>query len=148
MIKMTKEGLLQTRQRGRRLAAIYTYWISTILLSLLYLSSAYLYLTKREWVQQVLGNLGYSAGYLVPLMIVVKILGPVAILSRVSAPLSDLAYAGIFYHLLLSGLAHLGARRPKGAIPAAIGLALLAASFATQNVAREVPSPDGQAATL
>src|SRR6266481_3455524 len=105
MIKMTKEGLLQTRQRGRRLAAIYTYWISTILLSLLYLSSAYLYLTRREWVQQVLGNLGYSAGYLVPLMIVVKILGPVAILSRVSVPLSDLAYAGIFYHLLQSGLA-------------------------------------------
>jgi hypothetical protein len=78
MIKMTKEGLLQTRQRGRRLAAIYTYWISTILPSLLYLSSAYLYLTKREWVQQVLGNLGYSAGYLAPLMIVVNILGLLA----------------------------------------------------------------------
>lgn len=32
-----------------------------------------------------------------------------AILARVSAPLSDLAYAGMFYHLLLSGLAHLRA---------------------------------------
>jgi hypothetical protein len=38
--------------------------------------------------------------------------------------------------------------RQRGRRLAAIGLALLAASIATQNVAREVPSPDGQAATL
>lgn len=60
--------------------------------------------------------------------------------------LSDLAYAGIFYHLLLSGLAHLGVRKPRGALPAVVGLALLAASFVTQNAAREVPSPYVQAA--
>ncbi len=48
-------------------------------------------------------------------MSVVKVLGPVAILSRFSVALSDLAYAGVFYHLLLSGLAHLGVRKPKGA---------------------------------
>jgi hypothetical protein len=31
----------------------------------------------------------------------------------VSVPLSDLAYAGIFYHLILSGTAHLGIRKRK-----------------------------------
>lgn len=93
----------------------------------------------------MLGELGYPA-YLVPVMIVVKILGPVAILSRFSVGLSDLAYAGILYHLLLSGLAHLGVRKPSGAVPAAIGLALLAASFLTQNTARAIPSPHVQAA--
>ncbi|CAN7142541.1 DoxX family protein [Phenylobacterium sp. LjRoot225] len=121
--------------------ATYTYWISTTLLSLLYLSSATLYITKRDFVRQAQAELGYQAAHLVPLMIVVKILGPVAILSRVSLPLSGLAYAGIFYHLILSGLAHLGVRSLKGAVPAAVGLLLLAASFTTQNAARDVPSP-------
>lgn len=128
------------------MATIYIYSISTILLSLLYISSAFLYVTKATWVRQVLADLNYPAPYLVPLMVVVKILGPLAILLRVSVPLSDLAYAGLFFHLLLSGSAHLGARKPKGALPALIGLVLLAASFATQNAAREVPSPYAQAA--
>jgi uncharacterized membrane protein YgdD (TMEM256/DUF423 family) len=99
------------------------------------------FLTKRDFVRQAQTDLGYSAAHLVPLMIVVKILGPIAVLSRVSVALSDLTYAGIFYHLILSGMAHLGVRSPKGAIPAAVGLLLLAASFATQNAARETPSP-------
>lgn len=68
-------------------------------------------------------------------------LAVVAIVSRISLPLSDLAYAGMFYHLLLSALAHIGVRRPGGALPAAIGLLLLIASFATQNAGRSVPSP-------
>jgi hypothetical protein len=122
------------------------YWISTGLLSLLYLSSAFLYLTKGAWVRQTLAELNYPATYLVPFMVVVKVLGPAAILSRVSMPLSDLAYAGIFFHLVLSASAHLGVRKPKGALPAVIGLALLAMSFATQNAARETPSPYAPAA--
>ncbi|CAN7685826.1 DoxX family protein [Rhizobium leguminosarum] len=127
---------------------IYGYWISTALLSVLYLASAYMYATKKQWVRQALTELGYSANTLVPFMIIVKVLGPVAILSRVSVPLSDLAYAGIFFHLLLSGLAHIGVRKPVGALPGAIGLALLIASFMTQNDARDVPSPYVQAAVL
>ncbi|MDX3926031.1 MAG: DoxX family protein [Shinella sp.] len=129
------------------MTAIYTYWISTTLLSLLYLTSAYMYATKGDWIRQALADLGYPA-YLVPIMIGVKVLGAVAILSRSSVALSDLAYAGIFYHLLLSGLAHLGVRKPAGALPALVGLALLATSFVTQNVAREAPSPYVQAAML
>jgi formate-dependent phosphoribosylglycinamide formyltransferase (GAR transformylase) len=77
------------------MAAIYSYWISTALLSLLYLTSAYMYVTKGDWVRQALAELGYPA-YLVPLMIVVKVLGPGAILLRFNVPLSDLAYAGMF----------------------------------------------------
>ncbi|OOG59937.1 DoxX family protein [Rhodanobacter sp. C03] len=118
----------------------YVYWISTALLSLLYLASATTYLAKRAWVVQALADLGYP-GYLVPLLTAVKLLAVAAILSRVSVPLSDLAYAGMFYHLLLSALAHLGVRKPRGAVPAVVGVVLLVASFATQNIAREIPSP-------
>ena len=119
----------------------YAYWISTALLSLLYLVSVHLYVTRRDYVKQAQVSLGYAADHLVPFMIVVKILGPVAILSRLSVPLSDLAYAGIFYHLILSGMAHLGVRNPKAAVPAVVSLVLLLTSFVTQNVARQVPSP-------
>lgn len=123
------------------MAAIYTYWISTGLLVLLYLTSAFMYAIKKDWVRSVLAELNYPAPYLLPFMIAVKIVGPVAILSRVCVAISDLAYAGIFYHLLLSGMAHLGVGKPKGAMPAAVALVLLAASFATQNPARDIPSP-------
>ncbi|QKK33005.1 DoxX family protein (plasmid) [Rhizobium indicum] len=126
----------------------YVYWISTALLSVLYLASAYMYATRKQWVREALTELGYSANSLVPFMIIVKVFGPIAILSRVSVPLSDLAYAGIFFHLLLSGLAHIGVRKPVGALPAAIGLALLITSFMTQNDVRDVPSPYVQAAAL
>jgi hypothetical protein len=116
------------------------YWISTALLSALYLSSAAMYIAKRQWVQKALVDLRYPA-YLVTLLTAVKILGIAAIVSRVSAPLSDLAYAGMFYHLLLSAVAHVGVRKPAGAAPAIIGVVVLVTSFATQNVARAVPSP-------
>lgn len=119
---------------------IYIYWISTTLLSLLYLASATLYLVKREWVRQALADLGCPAN-LMQLLIAVKILAVVVILLRLSVPLSDLAYAGMLYHLLLSALAHINVRKPRGALPAAICFVLLITSFVTQNAAREVHSP-------
>lgn len=131
----------QSGEQESVMAATYTYWISTALLALLYLSSAFIYATKKDWVRTVLAELNYPAPYLLSFMIAVKILAPLAILWRFSIALSDLAYAGIFYHLLLSGMAHLGVRKPKGAVPAIVGLLLLAASFTTQNAAREIPSP-------
>jgi len=124
----------------------YIYWISTALLSLLYVSSAFLYLSKAAFVRNAQAELGFSAGFLVPFMVLIKLLAPVVILSRFNVALSDLAYAGTLYHLVLSGLAHLGVGKPKRASPAALRLARLAASFATQNVAREMPSPYAPAA--
>jgi hypothetical protein len=124
------------------MVANYAYWISTALLSLLYLASATLYIVKRDWVRKNLAEFGYPA-YLVSILTVVKFLAVIAILARVSVPLSDLAYVGIFYHLLLSALAHIGVRKPSGALPAVAGLVLLIASFTTQNTVRNAPSPYG-----
>lgn len=127
------------------MAGTYIYWISTTLLSALYLRSAFVYVTKTAWVRETLTGLGYPT-YLVPFMIVIKVAGVLAIVSRFNVAISDLAYAGILYHLLLSGMAHLGVRKPARAVPAVIGLALLAASFTTQNTARDIPSPYAPAA--
>lgn len=121
------------------------YWISTALLSLLYLASATMYIARRSWVRQALSDLGYPR-YLVNILSAVKLLAVAALLFRVSVALSDLAYAGMFYHLLLAAVAHIGVRKPKEALPAVVGLVLLAASFFTQNTAREIPSPYAPAA--
>lgn len=127
---------------------VYLYWASTALLCLLYVASAAMYIAKGGFVRKALADLGYSAPLLVPFLVVVKLLAPVAILGRFDVALSDLAYAGIFYHLLLSGLAHLGAQKPQGAAPAVVGLVLLVASFATQNAARAPLSPHAPAAAV
>jgi len=116
------------------------YWISTALLSALYLASATMYIAKSEWVRQALADMNYPR-YLVPILAAVKLMAVAAVLSRLSVALSDLAYVGMFYHLLLAGVAHLGVRKPGAAVPAAVGLVLLVASFTTQNGARELPSP-------
>ncbi|PDT31123.1 hypothetical protein CO671_31130 [Rhizobium sp. M10] len=122
------------------MAEIYIYWFSTALLSLLYLTSAAIYIVKRRWVEQTILGFGYP-DYLVPVLIVVKLLAVAALLSRVSVGLSDLAYAGMLYHLLLSALAHVGVRKPAAALPALVGLTLLGTSFLTQNAARQTLSP-------
>lgn len=121
------------------MARKYAYWISTALLCLLYLASATMYVFNGEFVHQALGALGYPA-YLREALIVAKILGVAAILSRVSVALSDLAYAGMLYHLLLALSAHLNAG--DGAfLPAVAGLVALVISFFTQNYARATKSP-------
>jgi hypothetical protein len=114
------------------------YWISTGLLCLVYLGGAIAYLMQRSMVEQGFAVFGYPP-YLITVLIVAKIAAPIAILTRFSVWLSDLAYAGILFHLLLAISAHLNAG-DNGFFPAVVALALMAVSFLTQNVARKSPS--------
>ncbi|MCD5984911.1 DoxX family protein [Pseudomonas sp. CDFA 610] len=139
---------LSNTNNSENLMTLYLYWTSTALLSLLYFASAFMYVTKQTYVREAQAELGYSATGLIPFMIAVKVLGPVVILSRFNVALSDLAYAGIFYHLILSAMAHLNVHKPKGAIPAAMGLVFLAISFMTQNDARQLASPYASASSF
>ncbi len=129
------------------MSEFYVYWAATALLVLLYLSSAVTYIIKADWVRQTMLGFGYPS-YLVHILTFVKLAAVAAIVSRLNVAISDLAYAGMLFHLLLSGLAHIGVRKPAGALPAAAGLALLATSFATQNAARGIPSPYALAQAL
>jgi hypothetical protein len=115
-----------------------TYWVSTTLLALFYLAGATYYFSDLDGVRKVFAALGYPT-YLVPYIAVVKLLAAIAVVSRISVALSDLAYAGMFYHLLLAVSAHLNAS--GSAVPALVGLALLLVSFSTQNSARAKKSP-------
>lgn len=117
----------------------WAYWTSTTVLSLMYFGGAVFYLTNIAKAQALFGTLGYP-GYLVPLLIVAKPLGVLAILTRFNVALSDLAYAGIFCHLLLALSAHLNAG-DLGFAPAVLGIVALVVSFITQNAVRAKKSP-------
>ncbi len=116
------------------------YWVSTALLCLIYAAGAAAYLTQRPMVEEGFAFLGYPA-YLITLLIVVKIAAPLAILTRVSVKLSDLAYAGMFFHLSLAVSAHMNVG-DGGFVPALVALALMAASFVSQNADRKEASPN------
>jgi len=113
----------------------YAYWVSTTLLALFYLAGATYYFSDLDGVRKAFSALGYPT-YLVPF---VKLLGAMAVVSRFSVALSDLAYAGMLYHLLLAVSAHLNASGSP--VPALVGLVLLFVSFSTQNSARAKKSP-------
>jgi hypothetical protein len=117
----------------------YVYWIATGLLCLLYLAGAGLYTFNHAMVAEMFPKLGYPV-YLTYLLPIAKVLGPVAILTRVSVALSDLAYAGMFYHLLLALSAHLTSGVP-GWQPSVVMFVLVLVSFFTQNAARKQQSP-------
>jgi hypothetical protein len=82
------------------------YWVSTGILTLIMLFSVFNYLFNHQAIVGAFESLGYPPYLIYPLAIA-KILGLVAVLSRVSDLLKNLAYAGFFFNTLLAFLAHI-----------------------------------------
>lgn len=81
------------------------YWISTIVLCGMMLFSALMYLTNIEEVKGYFETFGYPTYIVLPLAIL-KLLGVVMILWRSSKWLTEWAYAGFFFDLVLATAAH------------------------------------------
>lgn len=110
------------------------YWASTVLFTGFYLFSVLGYVTDYATWAGEYQRLGYP-GYLVAIMIPVKLAGVAAVWARRPLGLAQLAYAGFFYHLLLAANAHFQLGETAGFM--ALGLlALVVTSWATQNRAR------------
>lgn len=86
-----------------------------------YLVSATVYIAKDGEVLRALADLRYLA-YLVPILVGVKRLAVAAVPWLLSVAIRDLAYAGIFFCLLLAVVASLVVRKSGAAVPAAAGL--------------------------
>lgn len=91
------------------------------------LASGIIYLISYEEVAIIFSSLGYPA-YLVYPLGIAKILGVIAILTKKSRTLKDLAYAGFFYDFILAFMAHINARDGGFAFPI-IALVLLIVSY-------------------
>lgn len=103
------------------------YWISTILLCVLFLYSAQMYITKTEMVKGFFESFGYPTYLVIPLA-TIKILGVVMILWRKNSWLTEWAYAGFFFDMVLATTAHYNA--DQGIIGlSAYGIILLFISY-------------------
>ena len=103
------------------------YWIATVLLSVLMLLSAGMYIFKYEMVSETFSRLGYPT-YLIYPLATAKILGILAILTRKSEFLKNLAYAGFFFDFILALSAHINANDSEF-VPATVAIVLLAVSY-------------------
>ncbi len=81
------------------------YWVSTALMCLIFAFSAYNYFFNYEMIAGFFGQLGFPVWLIYPLAIA-KVLGIIAVLSRVSPLLKEWAYAGFFFDAVLALSAH------------------------------------------
>lgn len=81
------------------------YRVSTVLLSLLFVAGALMYFFNYERAHGFFVSLGFPTWIIIPLA-VAKILGAVAVFTRASSFLKDLAYAGFAYDATLAFFAH------------------------------------------
>lgn len=111
------------------------YGLANALVCATYFGSAIFALSTGELVRSVFGQLDYPV-YLVSVLIVSSLAANLAILVRKPVWLSDLAYSGMFWHLLLVISAHVNVGG-IGFIPAMISLGAVLVSFLWQNKARD-----------
>lgn len=102
------------------------YWIATILLSLIFLYSAQMYFFKTEMVEGFFEGFNFPTYIIIPLA-VIKILGVIMILWRKSNWLTEWAYAGFFFDLVLATAAHQDAGHGLGL--SLIGIPILFVSY-------------------
>ena len=103
------------------------YWTSTGLLSVLMLMSASMYFFSHAMVSETFVALGYPSYIIYPLAIA-KILGLVAIWTRISNMMREWAYAGFFFDFILAASAHI-AVKDGDHIPAIAAMVLLLVSY-------------------
>ncbi|REE27941.1 DoxX family protein [Winogradskyella pacifica] len=81
------------------------YWFCTIVLCLIFLYSAQMYLLNTEMIKGYFEGLNYPSYFVIPLAIL-KLLGIAMVLWRKSKWLTEWAYAGFFFDLVLATAAH------------------------------------------
>lgn len=87
------------------------YWVSTIVLCGIMLYSAQMYFRNTEMVKGFFESFNYPTYFVIPLA-VAKVLGVAMVLWRKSKWLTEWAYAGFFFDLVLATLAHYHAGHP------------------------------------
>jgi len=107
------------------------YYASTGIFTALIAFGAVMYFVQHDMVAEMFQSLGYPTHIIYPLA-VAKLLGLVAIWTRKSELLADLAYAGFFYELILATGAHLVAQ-DGGFGGALVALVLVVTSYVTQR---------------
>ena len=108
------------------------HWVFTGLLSALLLLSVTMYLVNHSEIVVVYTMLGFPTWIIYPLA-VLKVLAVIMFLTKFSSWLTEWAYAGLFFNLLLAMGAHLAIQDGEQ-IGGIIGLVLMIGSYATWKI--------------
>ena len=81
------------------------YWVSTAVLCGIFLYSAFMYVTNTDMIKGFFESFNYPTYIVIPLAIL-KISGVVMLLWRPNKWLTEWAYAGFFFDLVLATAAH------------------------------------------
>ncbi len=119
------------------------YRASTLALALLFVAGAGMYIFNYPRAHGFFVSLGFPTWIIYPLA-VAKILGAIAIVTRVSAFLKELAYAGFLYDAILALVAHVMVRDGEYYF-AGFALVLIAVSWTFERRAFGARSPAEQA---
>jgi uncharacterized membrane protein YphA (DoxX/SURF4 family) len=112
------------------------YWISTSLVGLMMVYSAYAYLTQPV-MQQAFQHIGYPAYFRVELAIA-KLIGVVLLLAPVASRIKEWVYAGFTIVFVSAFIAHVSSGDPAGVWMAPlIFLAVLAVSYLTYHKSQQ-----------
>lgn len=91
--------------------AQWAYWLVTILMCVLFIYSAQMYFFKTDMVRGFFESLNFPTWVVIPLAIA-KIAGVIAVLTNFNKLLTEWAYAGFFYDVILAKYAHFDAGHP------------------------------------
>lgn len=81
------------------------YWLTTAILCGIMLYSAYMYFSNTETIKGFFESFNYPTYVVIPLA-VLKLLGVIMVLWRGNKWLTEWAYAGFFFDLILATAAH------------------------------------------
>lgn len=114
-----------------------TYWVTTSIVALMMVYSAYAYLTQAA-LDQAFQHLGYPAYFRIELAIA-KLAGAILLLTPVGARIKEWTYAGFTFTFISASIAHSASGDPvAAAITAIVFLAVLAVSYITYNKLQKV----------
>jgi uncharacterized membrane protein YphA (DoxX/SURF4 family) len=109
-----------------------TYWVSTAILSIMMLYTAYAYLTQDD-MAQAFRHLGYPDYFRIELAIG-KVLGAILLIVPVSAKIKEWVYAGFVITFVSAFIAHTASGDPVNyRVMPVIFLALLIASYVSYH---------------
>lgn len=102
------------------------YWTTTGLISLAFLMSSFMYLSKNEELMKGFNQMGFPA-FFVTILGAAKLLGALALLSPKTPKLREWAYAGFTFTLIGAAWVHVATHTPF--IMPLVFLALLGVSY-------------------
>src|SRR5690349_12504324 len=137
---------MSTRSLHASRARSASYWTTTTLIALAFLSGGAAYLARAEAPVRGLAELGYPA-YFVVILGGWKLLGGLAILAPRLPRVKEWAYAGIAFDLLGAAFSHAAVGHPvaKVSVPLVL-LAIATASWALRPASRRLDVTPAEAA--